>query len=93
MKDLKDIITESKPKREWCLWDYTEHGVHEILIWKGNGRDQSDVSEVDENGDEMLNVEFEEIEMYLKNHNLNEIDKLHLDVSNADLAKIPTIFK
>lgn len=41
----------------------------------------------------MLNVEFEEIEMYCKNHNLNEIDKLHLDISNADLTKIPTIFK
>lgn len=92
MKTLTNIINESNLKGEWCLWDYTENGVHEILIWKGNGKDQSDVTEIDKDGVEIMNVEFDEISKYCEAHNKDKIDKWHLDFSNAKLNKIPTIF-
>ena len=91
MKTLKQI-TESKSGGEWCLWDYKENGIREILIWKGNGKDQSDVTEIDEDGWEIMNVEFEKILEYCEKHKKDPIDKWHLDFSNAELSKIPSIF-
>ena len=55
MKNLAEIVTEEKSKGEWCLWDYTENGVREILVWKGDGKDQSDVTEIDKDGYELSN--------------------------------------
>jgi len=93
MKTINDIVNESsQAKGEWCLWDYKENGVREILIWKGNGKDQSDVTEIDEDGWEIMNVEFEKISEYCKKRKKDPIDKWHLDFSNADLSKIPSIF-
>ena len=93
MKSINQVINESSSSKDtWCLWDYKENGVREILIWKGDGKDQSDVKEIDKDGYELMNVDFKEIEMYCKDHDKNEIDKFHLDVSNADLSKIPSIF-
>ena len=92
MKTLTNIINESTPKGKWCLWDYTENGVREILIWKGNGKDQSDVTEIDKDGVEIMNVEFDEISKYCEAHKKNKIDKWHLDFSNSILSKIPSIF-
>ena len=92
MKNLAEIVTEEKSKGEWCLWDYTENGVREILVWKGDGKDQSDVTEIDKDGYELMNVDFKEIEIYCRDHGEHEIDKYHLDFSNADLSKIPSIF-
>ena len=60
MKNLAEIVTENKSKGEWCLWDYTENGVREILVWKGDGKDQSDVTEIDKDGYELMNVDFKE---------------------------------
>ena len=92
MKNLAEIVTEEKSKGEWCLWDYTENGVREILVWKGDGKDQSHVTEIDKDGYELMNVNFKEIEIYCRDHGKHEIDKYHLDFSNADLSKIPSIF-
>ncbi len=92
MKTLTNIINEAKSGGEWCLWDYKENGVHEILIWKGNGKDQSDVTEIDEDGIAIMNVEFEEVAEYCKKNKKEAIDKWHLDFSNADIEKIPSIF-
>lgn len=93
MKTLKNKILESSlSKGDWCLWDYKENGVREILIWKGDGKDQSDVKEIDKDGYELMNVDFKEIEIYCREHDKNEIDKFHLDFSNADFSKIPNIF-
>lgn len=39
-----------------------------------------------------MNVDFKEIEIYCRDHGKHEIDKYHLDFSNADLSKIPSIF-
>lgn len=84
-------INESKPKGEWCLWDYEENQVKEILIWKGNGRDQSSVEEIDSNGVEIMNASLEDVISYCKEHK-DEVDKVHLDISNAKLEKIESIF-
>ena len=64
MKLLTQIVKESTSNGEWCLWDYTENGVREILVWKGDGKDQSDVTEIDKDGYELMNVDFKEIEIY-----------------------------
>lgn len=91
MKDIKDfLINESN--NEWCLWDYKENGVHEILIWKGNGKDQSQISDIDENGTELMNVSFEEIIKYCEKHKNDNVDKFHLDFLNAKWNKIKDIF-
>lgn len=93
MKNLNTYINESSSsKNEWCLWDYKENGVHEILIWKGNGKDQSDVKEIDEDGYELMNVPFKEIMEYCEKNKDAKVDKWHLDFSNAELSKIPNIF-
>lgn len=68
MKNLAEIVTEEKSKGEQCLWDYTENGVREILVWKGDGKDQSDVTEIDKDGYELMNVDFKEIEIYCRYH-------------------------
>ena len=91
MKTLKQIL-ESKVGGEWCLWDYKENGVREILVWKGDGKDQSDVTEIDEKGVEIMNVDFGKISEYCKTHKDDPIDKWHLDISNANISKIPNIF-
>ena len=92
MKKLSQIVNESSSNGEWCLWDYKEDGVREILIWKGDGKDQSDVTEIDEKGVEIMNVPFEDIMKYCEEHKKDEVDKWHLDFSNAKLEKIKTIF-
>lgn len=92
MKNLSQIVNESSSNGEWCLWDYKDSGVREILIWKGNGKDQSQVSDIDENGFELMNVTFEDVIKYCEEHKKDEVDKWHLDFSNADLSKIPSIF-
>jgi len=35
----------------------------------------------------------EVFDIYCRDHSKHEIDKFHLDFSNADITKIPTIFK
>lgn len=92
MKNLTQIVTENKSKGEWCLWDYKEDGVREILIWKGDGKDQSDVTEIDEKGYEIMNAQFEDIIKYCEEHKKDEVDKWHLDFSNAKWEKIKGIF-
>ena len=93
MKTINEIINEaSTSKDSWCLWDYKENGVHEILIWKGNGRDQSDITEIDKDGFDLMNVPFETIIEYCEKHKNDDIDKFHLDFSNAKWNKIKDIF-
>ena len=92
MKSINDIVKESANKGEWCLWDYTDDGVREILIWKGNGRDQSDVTELDKNGFEIMNTTFEEVIKYCEGHKKDPIDKWHLDFENAEWDKIKDLF-
>ncbi|MBR4590099.1 MAG: hypothetical protein IKO36_05475 [Bacteroidaceae bacterium] len=92
--DFNDFINESKTDGVWCLWDYKQNGEHKILIWKGDGMDQSDVTDIDKNGKDLLNVTFDEIVSYCEQcKKSNNVDKWHLDFSNANLSKIPTIFK
>ena len=95
MKSINEIINETSSKDqhgEWCLWEYRIDGYREILIWKGNGNDQSDITEIDEHGVEMLNVPFETVIGYCKKHKDNKIDHFHLDFSNAQWDKIKDIF-
>lgn len=93
MKDLKSMfINEKSEDKVWCLWDYKENDVREILIWKGNGRDQSDVTNKDGNGKELMNVTFEEVMAYCKKYKDAEVDKWHLDFSNAKWDKIKDLF-
>jgi hypothetical protein len=92
MKNLAEIVTENKSKGEWCLWDYKDSGVREILVWKGNGKDQSQVSDIDEKGFELMNVTFEDVIKYCEEHKKDEVDKWHLDFSNAKWDKIKDLF-
>ena len=92
MKTINDIINESKSKGEWCLWDYKDDDIREILIWKGNGRDQSEVYEIDEDGTQIMNSTFEEVIKYCEDHKDDQIDKWHLDFFNANWNKIKNIF-
>lgn len=92
MKDLRDMFVTEASGNEWCLWDYKENDVREILIWKGDGRDQSDVTNKDGNGKELMNVTFEEVIKYCEEHKDDKVDKFHLDFSNAKWNKIKTIF-
>jgi len=92
MKNLAEIVTEGNSKGEWCLWDYKDNDVREILIWKGNGHDQSDVTNLDGNGKELMNVTFEEVMAYCKKYKDAEVDKWHLDFYDADWNKIKDIF-
>ena len=95
MKSINDIIKESAKDShgEWCLWDYKENGVHEILIWKGDGKDQSEITDIDEHGLELMNVPFETMSGYCEKHKNDNVDKWHLDFSNEKIKKIPSIFK
>lgn len=92
MKNLTQILTENESKGEWCLWDYKDSGIREILIWKGDGKDQSDVTEIDKNGLEIMNMSFEDIMKYCEEHKNDTIDKWHLDFSNAKWDKIKDLF-
>jgi len=92
MKLLTQIVKESTSNGEWCLWDYKDSGIREILIWKGNGHDQSDVTEIDENGIEIMNTSFDEIIKYCESHKNDKIDKWHLDFYNAKWNNIKTLF-
>lgn len=40
-----------------------------------------------------MNVTFEEVMAYCKKYKDAEVDKWHFDFSNADIIKIPTLFK
>ena len=40
-----------------------------------------------------MNTTFEEVMKYCEEHKKDPIDKWHLDFSNADITKIPSIFK
>ena len=88
MKAITELINEGSSKGEWCLWDYKENGVHEILIWKGDGRDQSDITEIDEKGTELMNVPFYKVIEYCEEHKKDNVDKFHLDFENANWKKI-----
>lgn len=94
MKSINDIIKESSKDShgEWCLWDYKENGVHEILIWKGDGKDQSEITDIDEHGSELMNVPFETIIGYCEKHKNDNVDKFHLDFKNAKWDKIKDLF-
>lgn len=92
MKAITELINEVSSKGEWCLWDYKENGVHEILIWKGDGRDQSDITEIDEKGTELMNVPFDKVIEYCEEHKKDNVDKFHLDFENANWNKIKDIF-
>ena len=96
MKKLSNIIKESKDDNVYCLWDYVDNGgnkTHDILIWKGNGRDQSSIDEAYGKGTELLNVSFEEIKNYLKNKAekvdriLLQTDERHLDFNSIKELK------
>jgi len=93
MRLISEIINESSSsKGEWCLWDYKENGVHEILVWKGDGKDKSDITEVDKEGFALMNRPFEEVISYCEDHKKDDVDKWHLDFSNANWNKIKDIF-
>lgn len=91
MKNLNDIINEAAPKGEWCLWDY-EDGEREVLIWKGDGKDQSFLEDVGLEGTDLLNVPFEDIVEYCNKHKSDPIDKWHFDFSNAKIEKLKNVF-
>lgn len=63
-----------------------------FLFWKGNGKDQSQVSDIDEKGFELMNVTFEDVMKYCGDHKKDEVDKWHLDFSNAKWDKIKDLF-
>ena len=95
MKNLIEYLTEANSDdRSWNLWDYMDDGIREILIWKSGGvePEQSDVTELDENGKEIMNTSFEEVIKYCEEHKDDKIDKFHLDFSNAKWNKIKDIF-
>lgn len=93
MRSLKSIcINEGTSAAEWCLWDYKEHGERIVLIWKGDGRDQSDVTEIDENGHDLMNVNFNEIVEYCNEHKNAPVDKWLLDISGAKIDNIAKIY-
>ena len=94
MKSLNDYIISEKEDTSWNLWDYKENGVHEILIWKNTGAapEMSDLSEIDKNGTAIDNASFEEVIEYCKQHKNDDVDKFHLDFSNAKWDKINDIF-
>ena len=95
MKNLAEfVIGESKEDKSWNLWDYTENNVREILIWKNGGEapEQSDVTEIDKEGISLMNTSFEEVKNYVESHKKDDIDKWHLDFSNANFDKIKDIF-
>lgn len=95
MKNIDQFINEGSNKYangEWCLWEYKDNGERIILIWKSNGKDQSDVTDIDEHGIEIMNVEFDTIIGYCKKHKNDNIDKFYLDFSNANWDKIKDIF-
>ena len=90
MKKLSNIIKEAKEDNVYCLWDYIDNGgnqTHDILIWKGNGKDQSSIDEAYDKGTELMNVSFNEIKNYLEtkakkvDRILLQIDEKHLDLN------------
>ena len=95
MKALNEhIISEMSEDKSWNLWDYKENGVHEILVWKNSGEspEMSDITEIDKDGVELMNTSFEEVKKYIEKHKNDNVDKFHLDFSNAKLDKIKGIF-
>lgn len=96
MKTLNEyLLLEKEEDRSWNLWDYRENGVHEILIWKNSTPEvpeQSDITEIDKDGIELMNTSFDEIKSYIEKHKNDKVDKFHLDFSNAKLDKINSIF-
>lgn len=93
MKHINEFLTKKDiDTKSWCLWDYKENGIREILVWKGNGRDQSDITEIDKNGTAIMNAPFSEIMKYCKEHKNDKVDKWHLDFFDANWDKIESIF-
>lgn len=93
MKNINEFLTKKDVNEQsWCLWDYKDDSVREVLVWKGDGRDQSDVTEIDKNGKSIMNTSFAEVIKYCEEHKNDNIDKWHLDFSNANWKKIETIF-
>ena len=74
MKKLAEyIISEKAEDKSWNLWDYKENGVHEILIWKNSTPkvpEQSDITEIDKDGIELMNTSFDEIKSYIRKHKI-----------------------
>lgn len=92
MKTIKEYLTNEayNPTNGWCCWDYTlDDGRREILVWRGDGHDQSSVEEYDDNGTEIMNSTFDGVMEYVLKHK-NSADKVCLDISNA---KIENLYK
>lgn len=94
MKTIKEYITNESwhynPDKEWCCWDYKlDDGRREILVWKGDGHDDSSVEEWDKNGTEIMNSSFNAVMEYVSKHK-DSADKVCLDISNA---KIENLYK